>query len=77
LSWSKAGVIEAAHHLGVPVGKVPQTTNHLKSWNGHLKKKWYMAYHHSGQLPHIDTWVLIMITNVMPEFFKEVEEEEH
>lgn len=76
LSWSKAGVIEAARRLGIPVNKVPRTTNHLESWNGHLKKKWYMAYHRSGRLPRIDTWVLITITKVMPEFFKEVAEEE-
>jgi hypothetical protein len=74
MSWSKAGVIEAARRLGLPVSKIPRTTNHLESFNGRLKGKYYEAYHRSGRLPRIDTWVHVLLSNVMPDFFAEVDE---
>lgn len=74
LSWSKAGVLEAAHRMNVPVEKVAQTTNHLESFNGRLKGKHAEVYQHSGRLPCIDRWVLNLITKVMPDFFEEYDE---
>jgi hypothetical protein len=70
-AWSKAGVLEAAKRLKMPVEKVARTNNHLESFNGRIKRKYYTAYLHSGRLPRIDVWVLIMITKVMPAFFQE------
>jgi len=71
MSWSPAGAIEAARRLGVPVSRIARTTNHLESFNGRIKGKYLKPFQHSGRLPRIDTWILIIVTAVMPDFFKE------
>ena len=71
LSWSRAGTLEAAWRLKVPVESIARTTNHLESFNGRIKGKWFAPYIHSGRLPRIDHWILTMITKVMPRFFQE------
>ncbi|KAF6749683.1 hypothetical protein DFP72DRAFT_1048718 [Ephemerocybe angulata] len=68
-SWSPAGAKLAADRLGVPFSAVARTTNHLESFNGRLKNKFFKGYEHSGRLPRIDLWVLILVTRVLPEFF--------
>ncbi|KAJ7171536.1 hypothetical protein C8R46DRAFT_846840, partial [Mycena filopes] len=60
---------EAARRLGVPVSEVPRTTNHLESFNGRIKSSYFSPFIHSGRLPRIDYWVLILITLVLPTFF--------
>ena len=37
MSWSLAGRIAAAEKMGVPLDRVPTTTNHLEGWNSALK----------------------------------------
>ena len=71
LPWSPAGATEAAHQLGVPVSQIACTMNPLKSFNGHIKGKYYKPYQHSGHLPWIDMWVFLLVTAVIPNFFKE------
>ena len=71
MSWSPAGAIEAARRLGIPVSRVARTTNPLESFNGRIKGKYYKPYQHSGRLPRIDMWILLLVTTVMPDFFKE------
>jgi hypothetical protein len=44
-------------------------TNHLESFNSQIKHHYFGAYQHSGQLPHIDVWIVILITKVIPAFF--------
>ena len=73
-SWSKAGAIEAAKVLGVPVDKIPWTTNHIKSFNGRIKGKYFAAYRHSGRLPRIDMWILTVVTKVLPSFFEKCQD---
>ncbi|KAJ7938246.1 hypothetical protein B0H13DRAFT_1550355, partial [Mycena leptocephala] len=68
-SWSLAGTEEAARRLGIPISEVPRTTNHLESFNGHIKGCYFLPYIHSGHLPRIDYWVLLLITEVLPRFF--------
>ena len=70
-SWSPAGAIIASQILGVPVLRIARTNNHLESFNGRIKGKYYKPYQHSGRLPRIDTWILLIVTAVMPDFFKE------
>ncbi|KAG1783665.1 hypothetical protein EV702DRAFT_1040200 [Suillus placidus] len=72
LAWSPAGVAEAARHLGVKPEHVPCTTNHLESFNGRIKHHYFHAYQHSGQLPHLDVWILTLILKVIPAFFQEL-----
>jgi hypothetical protein len=72
LTWSKAGVIEAAKRLEKPLEDIPRTNNHLESFNGRIKNKYFEGYTHAGRLPRLDLWVLIIITNVMPGFFQEL-----
>ena len=74
LSWSKAGAIEAARRLHIPLHKVARTTNHLESFNGQMKAKYYSAYMRSGRLPRVDVWCLTMVTRVIPDFFAEYTE---
>ena len=62
LAWSMGGIIEAASHLKIPVDDIPHTNNHLESFNGHIKLKYFDMYMHSRWLPHIDLWVLLVIT---------------
>jgi len=73
ISWSPAGAIEAARRLKVPVSRTARTTNPLESFNGRIKGKYYKPYQHSGRLPRIDVWILLLVTAVMPDFFKERE----
>ncbi|KAJ7780378.1 hypothetical protein B0H14DRAFT_3507608 [Mycena olivaceomarginata] len=70
-SWSLAGQEEAARLLGVPISRVPRTTNHLESFNGRIKDRYFSPYIHSGRLPRVDYWVLLLITEVLPKFFDE------
>jgi hypothetical protein len=70
-SWSRAGIIEAARILQKPIDSIPHTTNHLESFNGRVKKKYFDAYQHSGRLPRLDAWVLLLGTWVIPDFFAE------
>ncbi|KAF8907632.1 hypothetical protein CPB84DRAFT_1813487 [Gymnopilus junonius] len=71
-SWSPAGASEAAHLLGVAVSTIARTTNHLESFNGRIKSSYYQPYQHSGWLPRIDVWILLLITAIMPDFFKDL-----
>ena len=71
LAWSKGGIIEAAKRLKIPVDDIPHTNNHLESFNGHIKLKYFDMYTHSGRLPHIDLWVLLVVTRVIPDFFRQ------
>ncbi|KAF8868336.1 hypothetical protein CPB84DRAFT_1756437 [Gymnopilus junonius] len=71
-SWSPAGASEAARLLGVAVSTIARTTNHLESFNGRIKSSYYQPYQHSGRLPRIDVWILLLITAVMPDFFKDL-----
>ena len=70
-AWSMGGIIEAARRLKVPVHDIPRTNNHLESFNGHIKLKYFEMYTHGGCLPCIDLWVLLIITKVIPDFFQE------
>ncbi|KAG1765865.1 hypothetical protein EV702DRAFT_981232, partial [Suillus placidus] len=76
LSWSPGGVLIAAEHLGVPVQEVILTNNHLESFNCRLKKKFFAHYMHSGWLPRVDYWVLLMITHVIPNFLTAREDQQ-
>ncbi|KAJ6479681.1 hypothetical protein C8R45DRAFT_872726, partial [Mycena sanguinolenta] len=69
-SWSLAGVEEAAARMSIPVSDIARTTNPLESFNGHLKGPYFAPYMHSGRLPRIDYWILMVITKVLPEFFE-------
>ncbi|KAJ7449970.1 hypothetical protein B0H11DRAFT_1743364, partial [Mycena galericulata] len=71
LSWSVAGAREAAARLGVPVSKIARTTNHLESFNGRIKGKYFAHHMRAGRLPRLDYWVLIYITEALPNFFAE------
>ena len=51
LSWSRAGILAAAKRLRTSADTIPRTTNHLKSFNGRIKQKYFEAYQHSGRLP--------------------------
>ncbi|KAF8152258.1 hypothetical protein B0H34DRAFT_677651 [Crassisporium funariophilum] len=72
MSWSPAGAIEAANQLGVPVSQIAQTTNALESFNRRIKGAYYKPYQHSGWLPQINVWILLLVTKVMPDWFKEL-----
>ncbi|KAJ7838337.1 hypothetical protein B0H13DRAFT_1650852, partial [Mycena leptocephala] len=69
-SWSLAGAEAAARRMNVPLSHVARTTNPLESFNGRIKGVYFAPYMHSGRLPRIDNWILIMITRVLPEFFE-------
>jgi hypothetical protein len=73
-SWSPAGAIEASERSGRPVSEIARTNNHLESFNGRIKGKYYKPYQHSGRLPRIDVWILVTVTKVMPDFFREQQE---
>ncbi|KAJ7149105.1 hypothetical protein C8R46DRAFT_916478, partial [Mycena filopes] len=68
-SWSLAGVEEAAAQMGVLISQISRTTNPLESFNGRLKGVYFAPYMHSGRLPRIDYWILMIVTKVLPEFF--------
>ncbi|KAH6906213.1 hypothetical protein BKA70DRAFT_1430146 [Coprinopsis sp. MPI-PUGE-AT-0042] len=70
-SWSPAGAKEAAELLDIPLHLIARTTNHLESFNSRIKLKYFLPYMHNGRLPRIDYWILILITEVLPDFFDE------
>lgn len=72
LAWSKAGVTEASKCLDKHLDNIPQTNNHLKSFNCQIKNKHFEGYSHAGWLPHLNFWVLIISPKVMPGFFQEL-----
>ncbi|KAF4581688.1 hypothetical protein EYR40_002700 [Pleurotus pulmonarius] len=74
LSWSPAGVNKAAEILGINPQHVARTTNHLESFNGRIKGKYFEPYQRSGRLPRLDAWVLLYVTRVIPDFFTEYAE---
>ena len=74
LSWSRAGILAAAKLLRTSADTIPRTTNHLESFNGRIKQKYFEAYQHSGRLPRLDVWVLLMVTRVLVDFFEEYDE---
>jgi hypothetical protein len=76
VAWSPAGVLEASRILHVEPDQVPRTTNHLESFNSRIKHRYFGAYQHSGRLPRIDVWIVILITKVIPAFFQELEVKE-
>ena len=63
-AWSPAGFFEASKLLGVSEQFLPRTTNHLESFNHRIKSRYFASYQHSGRLPRIDVWVLVLITKV-------------
>ncbi|KAJ7438106.1 hypothetical protein B0H11DRAFT_1612261, partial [Mycena galericulata] len=69
MSWSVAGAQAAAARLGVPVSEIARTTNHLESFNGRIKNKFFAHHMCAGRLPRLDYWVLIFITEALPNFF--------
>lgn len=69
LQWSRAGVIQVTNKLGVPESKIPRTNNHLEVHNSHLKHGYFVHHQHGGQLPRVDVWVLVLVTEVVPDFF--------
>ncbi|KAL1756899.1 hypothetical protein FB107DRAFT_210336 [Schizophyllum commune] len=71
-SWSLDGAAEASRRLDVPVAAVPRTNNHLESFNGRIKGKYFAPYARSGRQPRIDSWLVITITKVIPDFFKTI-----
>ncbi|KAF9017502.1 hypothetical protein BDZ89DRAFT_961037 [Hymenopellis radicata] len=74
LPWSPAGPIKAAEILGVAPSDVPRTNNPLESFNGHIKGTYFLPYLHSGRLPRVDVWILLIITKVMPTFFADIDD---
>jgi hypothetical protein len=48
LAWSKAGAIEASKCLEKPLEDIPRTNNHLESFNGRIKNKYFEGYTHAG-----------------------------
>jgi len=64
-AWSPAGFLEAAKLLDISEEFLPHTTNHLESFNHCIKSCYFASYQHSGRLPRIDVWVLVLITKVL------------
>ncbi|KIM66790.1 hypothetical protein SCLCIDRAFT_21576 [Scleroderma citrinum Foug A] len=46
-AWSPAGFFEASKLLGVTEVFLPHTTNHLESFNHHIKSCYFASYQHS------------------------------
>ncbi|KAK7014180.1 hypothetical protein R3P38DRAFT_3322138 [Favolaschia claudopus] len=57
--------------LGVPLTAIARTNNHLESFNGRIKGKFFAHHMCGGRLPRLDYWILVYITEVLPNFFAE------
>ncbi|KAI0701871.1 hypothetical protein BC835DRAFT_1411365 [Cytidiella melzeri] len=73
-SWSAASADKASARLHIPANTVICTTNHLKSFNGRLKHKYFQSYLKCGRLPRIDVYVLTLVKEVVPFVLKERKE---
>lgn len=68
-SWSPAGTITAANRMGTVPDTVARTTNHLESFNGRIKNKYFKNYEYNGRLPRLDHWIRTLVVCVLPDFF--------
>ena len=68
-SWSEEGRSRAAAVLGVDIGDVLPTTNHLESFNGVLKRKHIGQWQHSGRKLRFDVLVFRLILYIMPNIY--------
>lgn len=76
-TWSAASAVEAATRLNIPINTVPRTTNHLESFNGRLKNRYFQPYLRSGRLPRLDVYVMTLIKDVIPRILAERIEREN
>lgn len=67
--WSTEGRTRAAEILGVDLGSVLSTTNHLESFNGVLKRKHIAQWQRSGQRLRFDVLVFRLILYVLPNIY--------
>jgi len=68
-SWSEEGRIRAAEVLGVGVGSVLSTTNHLESFNGVLKRKHIGQLQRSGKRLRFDVLIFRLVLYVLPNIY--------
>ncbi|KAF9783906.1 hypothetical protein BJ322DRAFT_1021665 [Thelephora terrestris] len=68
-SWSEEGRSRAAEVLGVNIGDVLPTTNHLESFNGVLKRKHISQWQRSGRKLRFDVLVFRLILYIMPNIY--------
>lgn len=70
--WSTEGRTHAAKILGVDIGSVLTTTNHLESFNGVLKRKHIAQWQRSGQRLRFDVLVFRLILYVLPNIYAQL-----
>jgi len=68
-SWSEEGRSCAAAILGVGIGDVLPTTNHLESFNGVLKRKHIGQWQRSGRKLRFDVLVFRLALYIMPNIY--------
>ena len=68
-SWSEEGRCGAAEVLGVGIGDVLPTTNHLESFNGVLKRKHIGQWQRSGRRLRFDVLVFRLTLYIMPNIY--------
>ena len=68
-SWSEEGRGHAAGVLGVDIGDVLPTTNHLESFNGVLKRKHISQWQRSGRKLRFDVLVFRLVLYIMPNIY--------
>ena len=68
-SWSEEGRSQSAVALGVDIGDVLPTTNHLESFNGVLKRKHIGQWQHSGRKLRFDVLVFRLVLHIMPNIY--------
>jgi hypothetical protein len=68
-SWSEFGRYTAAGILRCECEGVLPTTNHLESFNGLLKRKYFRRWQRGGRRLRVDVPINVIITKILPAVF--------
>lgn len=68
-SWSRLGREKVACRIGIPLGKVLTTTNHLESLNGTLKGKYLGNLTRSGYRLRPDVLIFHLSQRILPQIY--------
>ncbi|HEV7737857.1 MAG TPA: hypothetical protein VGO47_10865, partial [Chlamydiales bacterium] len=70
-SWSMFGRLEASKRLGIPLGDIAPTTNHLEAFNGVLKRKYIQQVQRGGHRLRVDVLIHLLVTSILPAIFEQ------
>jgi hypothetical protein len=69
-AWAETGRLQLANALGVPLGNIVNTSNHLESFNNVLKNGWLRRCQAGPRRLRTDVLLALLITRIIPGIFR-------